>query len=89
MKAPLPIAQLQAMYKAINGVEAGDVHRLQASYMFDVPYIAVNKEQREEAKKFNFKELYSDEPVINSMRLKIRNTKSYRPVTNWAFRPTA
>ncbi len=91
----LTIPQLQAMYKAIHGVEAGDVHRLRASFMFNVEYLAITKEQRSAGKAANFLELYAtpiksftDFDALDKRNKRVSKQLRYKPITNWSFGPT-
>ena len=75
----ITIKQLQAAYKAIHGVEAGDVHRLRAAFLFNVPYLAVKDEQVIVGESVNFAELHKP---------RIGRLTSFRPTKNWSFRPS-
>jgi DNA polymerase I-like protein with 3'-5' exonuclease and polymerase domains len=97
----ITIAQLQAAYKAINGVEAGDVHRLRASYMFGVPYLDITEEQRQIGEAANIQEQFGGSicksnldkiicstPITDAISLAYRKVRRYKHVTDWSFRPS-
>lgn len=70
------IQQLQSAYRAINGIDASDIHRLRASHHFNVEYVSVTDEQYVVGQQLNFSgKVWAPTVTVG----KVRRVRIYKP----------